>query len=177
MQKLRVKVTRSGVFFVTLYIIKIRYRFEKMWSFKALLKVLYILPYHGEFKNSLSQYCQAPAQFSNFGHEMSNMETWEVLNQILIVTLPQMMMKDSYLMPELDRIQASRGLILCWPILTGRNIEIFLVWSANIFPPCLGCLTADRLTAGCCSVKSRLGAGILILHLQSPSIFPSPLLQ
>ena len=89
---------------------------------------------------------------------------------------PQMMMKDSYLMPELDRIQASRGLILCWPILTGRNIEIFLVWSANIFPPCLGCLTADRLTAGCCSVKSRPGAGILILHLQSPSTPSSPLL-
>ena len=89
------------------------------------------------------------------------------------------MMKDSYLMPELDRIQASRGLILCWPILTGRNIEIFLVWSANIFPPppCLGCLTGWQLTAGCCSVKSRPGAGILILHLQSPSTPSSPLLS
>ena len=88
MQKLRVKVTRSGVSFVTFYIIKILDTDLKrfwMWSFKALLKVLYILPYHGEFKNSLSQYCQAPApiQFSNYGHEMSNMKTWEFLNQIV----------------------------------------------------------------------------------------------
>ena len=50
-----------------------------------------------------------------------------------------------------------------------RNIFSLI---CKYFPTVSGCLTADRLTAGCCSVKSRPGAGILILHLQSPAISP-----
>ena len=53
-----------------------------------------------------------------------------------------------------------------------RNIFSLI---CKYFPTVSGCLTGWQLAAGCCSVKSRPGAGILILYLQSPSIFPSPL--
>ena len=53
-----------------------------------------------------------------------------------------------------------------------RNIFSLI---CKYFPTVSGCLTGWQLAAGCCSVKSRSGAGILILYLQSPSTPSSPL--